>query len=149
MTGWRVGFVAAPAAILSELMKVHDSAAICAPTPSQVAALAALRGPQDCVAEMKAELARRRDLICGRLDALSGRFSYIRPQGAYYLLARYLFTDEPSYELAVRLIKEARVIAIPGSSFGGQGEGHLRFSFGGDEAEIEEAFDRIEGWLRQ
>ena len=137
--------MAAPAAILSELMKVHDSAAICAPTPSQVAALAALTGPQDCVARMKAGLAARRELICRRLDALSGRFSYIRPQGAYYLLARYLFTDEPSYELAVRLIEEARVIAIPGSSFGRQGEGHLRFSFGGDEAEIEEALTGSRG----
>ncbi len=147
MTGWRVGFVAAPADILAELMKVHDSAAICAPTPSQVAALAALEGSQDCVAEMKGELSKRRDLICRRLDALSGSFDYIRPQGAYYLLARYLFTDEPSYDLAVRLIEEARVIAIPGSSFGSRGEGHLRFSFGGDEAEINEAFDRIEGWI--
>lgn len=148
MTGWRVGFVAAPAGIMGELMKVHDSAAICAPTPSQVAALAALRGPQECVAQMKAGLAARRELICARLDALPGSFDYIRPQGAYYLLARYLFSEEPSHKLAVRLIEEAKVISVPGSSFGSQGEGHLRFSFGGDEDEINEAFDRIEGWLK-
>jgi aminotransferase len=128
-------------------MKVHDSVAICAPTPSQVAALAALRGPQEIVAGMKEKLAQRRELICGRLDSLSDYFSYVRPQGAYYLLARYRFTKEPSYDLALRLIREAKVIAIPGSSFGPGGEGHLRFSFGGDEEEINEAFDRIGKWL--
>ena len=147
MTGWRVGYVAAPAEIMAQLMKVHDSAAICAPTPSQVAALAALAGPQDVVAEMKGQLAQRRDLICHRLDRLSAYFSYIRPQGAYYLLARYSFTDDLSRDLAVRLIREARVITIPGSSFGPGGEGHLRLSYGGEPEEINEAFDRLEMWL--
>ena len=147
MTGWRVGFVAAPAKIMAELMKVHDSAAICAPTPSQVAALAALNGPQDVVTQMKAELAKRRDLICQRLARVSDYFSYVKPQGAYYLMARYTFTDDLSYDLAVRLIHEARVITIPGSSFGRSGEGHLRLSYGGDPEEINDAFDRLEMWL--
>ena len=147
MTGWRVGFVAAPAKIMAELMKVHDSAAICAPTPSQVAALAALNGPQDVVTQMKAELAKRRDLICQRLARVSDYFSYVKPQGAYYLMARYTFTDDLSYDLAVRLIHEARVITIPGSSFGRSGEGHLRLSYGGNPEEINDAFDRLEMWL--
>jgi aminotransferase len=147
MTGWRVGFVAAPNKIMAELMKVHDAAVICAPTPSQLAALAALSGPQGVVDEMRRALADRRELICSRLDRLDGAFSYIKPQGAYYLMARYHFTEEPSWELAVRLINEARVITVPGGSFGPSGEGHLRLSFGGNEAELNEAFDRLERWL--
>ena len=147
MTGWRVGFVGASADMMSELMKVHDSAAICAPTVSQIAALAALTGPQEVVSEMRRDLAKRRELICRRLDNLDGAFSYIKPQGAYYLMARYNFTGKPSRELALRLINEARVITVPGGAFGPAGEGHLRLSFGGDEAEINEAFVRIEHWL--
>lgn len=147
MTGWRVGFVAASAGIMAQLMKVHDSAVICAPTPSQVAALAALTGPQEVVGEIRQALGRRRELVCRRLDELDWAFSYIKPQGAYYVMARYHFTDMPSWELAVKLIHEAKVITVPGSSFGPSGEGHLRLSFGADEAELNEAFDRMESWL--
>jgi aminotransferase len=147
MTGWRVGFVAASAAIMAQLMKVHDSAVISAPTPSQLAALAALTGPQEVVGEMRQALAQRRELVCRRLDELDWAFSYVKPQGAYYLMARYHFSEVPSWELAVRLINEAKVITVPGSSFGPSGEGHLRLSFGGDEAELNEAFDRLEDWL--
>ena len=147
MTGWRVGFVAASAGIMAQLMKIHDSAVICAPTPSQLAALAALTGPQEVVGEMRQALAQRRELVCRRLDELDWAFSYIKPQGAYYLMARYHFSEVASWELAVRLINEAKVITVPGSSFGPSGEGHLRLSFGGDEAELNEAFDRLEGWL--
>ena len=62
-------------------------------------------------------------------------------------MARYLFSDEPSAGLAVRLIEEAGVITIPGGSYGPGGEGHLRISYGGNEQELNEAFDRIERWL--
>jgi aminotransferase len=151
MTGWRVGYVYADASLMDHLMKVHDACAICAPAVSQIAALAALTGPQDCVDEIRAGLARRRDLVCDRLDRMARRmgstFSYVRPRGAYYLMARYHFTDAPSMDVALRLLNEARVISVPGAAFGPAGEGHLRFSFGGAEAEIKEAMDRIEAWL--
>jgi aminotransferase len=132
---------------MAQLMKIHDSAVICAPTPSQLAALAALTGPQEVVGEMRQALALRRELVCRRLDKLDWAFSYVKPQGAYYLMARYHFSEVPSWELAVRLINEAKVITVPGSSFGPSGEGHLRLSFGGDESELNEAFDRLEEWL--
>jgi aminotransferase len=149
MTGWRVGWAAAAPRWMSQMVKVHDSAAICAPMPSQLAALAALTGPQDCVSEMREALAARRELCCRRLDALSGYFDYVRPQGAFYLMARYLFSDAPSREVAVRILNEARVITVPGGSFGAEGEGHLRLSYGGDETELNEAFDRIGAWVRR
>ena len=134
---------------MGQINKVHDASAICAPTPSQYAALAALTGPQDCVAEMCRALTRRRDLCCRRLDAMAGAFEYIKPQGAFYVMARYLFSDASSRDVAIRLLEEARVITVPGGSFGPTGEGHLRLSFGNEAAELNEAFDRIENWVRR
>jgi len=148
LTGWRVGWVAAARQWMEQIMKVHDATAICAPTPSQFAALAALEGEQVCVAEMRDQLFERKALCCERLDRLGKYFSYVPPKGAFYVMARYLFSDADSEEIAIRLLEEARVITIPGGSFGKGGEGHLRISFGGEPAVINEAFDRIERWLR-
>ena len=89
MTGWRVGYVYAAERILDQIMKIHDAVAICAPSLSQHAALAALKGGQECVAAIKAVLQLRRDLVCERLDRLEECFDYVRPQGAYYLMARH------------------------------------------------------------
>jgi aminotransferase len=148
MTGWRVGYLYASEGLLDQIMKVHDAMAICAPTVSQIAGLAALEGPQDCVAKIRAALENRRDLICTRLDRLDDHFRYVKPRGAYYLMARSLGTEEGSMALALRLLKEARVITIPGSAFGPDGEHHLRFSFGGPEEEIHEALNRLERWFQ-
>lgn len=147
MTGWRVGYVYAKAGILDQIMKIHDAVAICAPSLSQYAALAALQGPQECVTAVTSALRRRRDLICERLDRLAKWFAYVTPQGAYYLMARYRVPGVDSMTFALRLLHEARVITIPGAAFGPAGENHIRLSFGGTEAEISDAFERIERWL--
>lgn len=147
LTGWRVGWMTACERLMSQIMKVHDASAICAPTPSQYAALAALSGPQDCVEEMCRALSERKDLCCSRLDRLAGKFDYVAPRGAFYVMARYLFTNRSSKDVAVQMLNQARVITVPGGSFGPHGEGHLRISFGGQEDELNEAFDRIENWL--
>lgn len=149
MTGWRVGYVYASEEILDQMMKIHDAMSICAPTVSQLAALAALQGPQDCVEQIRAALTRRRDLICARLDRLPDAFGYVKPRGAYYLMARYRFPGTDSMTFALRLLHEARVIGIPGAAFGPDGENHIRFSFGGAEEQIEEAFDRMERWFAE
>lgn len=149
MTGWRVGYIHAPRELMGQFMKVHDVAAICAPTPSQLGALAALNGPQESVESMLEALASRRELCCKRLDALGEAFSYVKPRGAFYVMAKYRFTDAPSREVALRILNEAKVITVPGGSFGPGGEGHLRLSFGGTQEVINEAFDRIEDWLRR
>ncbi len=149
LTGWRVGWVTAGRELMAQIMKVHDATVICAPTPSQHAALAALDGNDRWLAETKAALLRRRQLCCQRLAQLSDFFSFVPPQGAFYIMARYLFSTEDAHSVACRILREARVITIPTSGFGQGGEGHLRLSFGGEEAEIEEAFNRLEGWLRR
>lgn len=147
LTGWRVGWVAAAGMWMEQIMKVHDATAICSPTPSQFAALAALEGDQHCVAAMCEELTKRRALCCARLDTLHRYFSYVPPKGAFYVMAKYLFNGVSSREVATRLLQEAKVITIPGGAFGLGGEGHLRISFGGELSVINEAFDRIEQWL--
>ncbi len=149
MTGWRVGYVYAPEPILDQMMKIHDAVAICAPTPSQVAAMAALEGSQECVREIADTLQKRRDLTRERLDRLGDHFTYVTPRGAYYLMARFSVPGVDSMTYALRLLQEARVITIPGAAFGPTGEGHVRLSFGGAESEIHDAFDRIEGWLKR
>lgn len=149
LTGWRVGYACAPKPIMDEMLKVHDCTAICAPAPSQAAALAALTGPQEPFEAMRAALAERRDLACARLDALAPHFTYNRPGGAFYIMARYACSDEPSLDFATRLIHEAKVITIPGATFGPTGEHHLRLSYGADEPELDRCFDRIEEWIRR
>jgi len=155
MTGWRVGFMYASPGIIDQVLKVHDAFAICAPTISQYAALAALRatngrdGDGDMfINKLVDALDARRKLTCRRLDILSSLFSYQRPRGAYYVFPRIEGPAMKSMELALRLLYEAKVICIPGNGFGPSGEGHIRFSFGGTDNEINEAFDRIEEWAR-
>jgi aminotransferase len=147
LTGWRVGFAFAPEPIMGEMLKVHDCTAICAPTPSQIAALASLTGPQDLYDGFIAALAVRRAHIAKRLDAMAPTIRYARPGGAFYVMARYDLADAPM-DVATRLIREARVITIPGDSFGPGGAQSLRLSFGGDDAEIDTACDRLAAWMR-
>lgn len=149
MTGWRVGFMYAPPAVIRQALKVHDAFAICAPTISQYAALAALRatngkdGPGDqFVNQLVAALARRRDLVCRRLDDLADMFTYTTPKGGYYVFPKFA-SEESSVDFAIRLLNEAKVITVPGSAFGPTGEAHLRLSFGATDEELHEAFDRI------
>jgi aminotransferase len=140
----------APERIANQALKVHDAFAICAPTISQYAALAALRatngsdGQGDAsIKELVAALSTRRELICARLDRLKGLFSYTKPEGGYFVFARTI-AQSNSIDFALQLLYEAKVITIPGSAFGPTGEGHIRLSFGGGEEELNEAFDRIE-----
>ncbi len=154
MTGWRVGFMYASERIINQVLKVHDAFAICAPTISQYAALAALRetngsdGAGDkSIKELVLALEQRKNLVCARLDGLSDLFSYVKPVGGYYFFPRIKTTDT-SIQFALKLLNDARVITIPGGAFGPSGEGHIRLSFGATEAEINEAFDRIEKYWR-
>jgi len=153
MTGLRVGYVHAPRRVIDNVLKVHDAFVICAPTLGQLAVLAALEGPEDCVAQFRAGFARRRDLICRRLAQLNGvgsgavGCSFQVPQGAYYVFPRFHGLEWGSIELSLRLLYEAKVVTVPGIAFGSEGEDHLRLSFCGSEEGIEEAFDRFEAWL--
>ena len=148
LTGWRVGFAFASEPIMAQMLKVHDCTAICAPTPSQIAALASLTGPQDIYEGFRQTLAKRRTHILQRLEAMGpDRVTFVRPSGAFYVMARYQL-DQAPMAVATRLIREARVITIPGDSFGPGGAQSLRLSYGGEESEIDTACDRLDDWLR-
>ena len=120
---------------MEQIMKVHDATTIRAPTPSQFAALTALDGDQSCVAAMRSELVKRKELCCARLDRLSSSFSYVPPKGA----CLFPGNGHPNPARGHRV--------IPGGCFGPGVEHHMRLSFGGEPREIDEAFDRLEAWL--
>jgi aminotransferase len=145
MTGWRVGYLHADEALIKQIAKAHIPLALCAPVVSQYAALAALKGPQECVEKFRGKYLHARDLICRRLDGLPGVFSYSRPAGGYLIFPRILSEEgSDSTAFALRLLREAKVSFTPGVEFGPGGEGHLRMSFCVPEGEIDLAFDRLE-----
>ncbi len=157
MTGWRVGYMYASERIIKQVLKVHDAFAICAPTISQFAAAAALSGTNgkdgpgdESVKQLMETMTRRRDLVCARLDKLSEVFTYAKPRGGYYVFPRYSAKNNiGSMDFALRILNEAKVITVPGNAFGPTGEGHIRMSFGAEESELTEAFDRIDRWLAE
>lgn len=157
MTGWRVGYMYASERIIKQVLKVHDAFAICAPTISQFAAAAALSGTNgkdgpgdESIKQLMETMTRRRDLVCARLDKLSEVFTYAKPRGGYYVFPRYSAKNNiGSMDFALRILNEAKVITVPGNAFGPTGEGHIRMSFGAEESELTEAFDRIDRWLAE
>lgn len=144
MSGWRLGYMIAPEFLKREVMKVHDATIICTPRISQVAGIAALSMEQTHLGEFEEILARRRRLICSRLDAMPHVFDYVKPEGAYYVFPRLLVEHRNSVEFCLRLLEEAAVSLTPGSAFGPVGEGHVRMAFCGEDETIERAFDRLE-----
>jgi aspartate aminotransferase len=137
MTGWRLGWLAAPEAVAKAAGSLQGQQTSNATSISQYAALAALRGPQDCVEEMRAEFERRRDFIIPALAEVPG-VKIGSPGGAFYafpeisahLDGRLTYRGEPVTEdmqLAVYLLEEALISVVPGSAFGA--DGYLRFSF--------------------
>jgi len=147
MSGWRLGYMIVPDWLRREVLKVHDATMICAPRISQAAGMAALRCQDDHVQEFRSILARRRELICERLDRVDHVFRYIKPEGAYYVFPRVLVDHENSREFAIRLLNEARVAVTPGAAFGPKGEHHVRMAFCVDDDVINKAFDRIEQYF--
>jgi aminotransferase len=145
MTGWRIGYMVAGKELIPQLQKVHIPFAICAPVASQYAALAALKGSQDCIAEFGEHYLRARNLVCERLDRVPHVFSYQRPQGSYCMFPKIeIEGDNDSLAFCKKLLLEGRVSTTPGVAFGPSGEGHLRITFCCPEETINKAFDRIE-----
>jgi aminotransferase len=144
MTGWRIGYLHADAALIPQITKAHIPFAICAPVVSQYAALAALKGPQDCVAEFRAHYLAARNQMCKRLDGLDSIFSYEKPTGSYLMFPKILLKEgQDSMAFCKNLLKRGKVSTTPGIAFGPTGESHLRLSFCVSLDEINKAFDRI------
>jgi aspartate/methionine/tyrosine aminotransferase len=144
MSGWRLGYAIMPEHLKRQVLKVHDATLICTPRISQVAGLAALTQAPVHLAEFEATLDRRRNLICDRLDRLTHIFSYVRPEGAYYVFPKVLAPHDNSRDFAIDLLNQARVTVTPGAAFGPSGEHHVRMAYCVEDEVIERAFDRLE-----
>ncbi len=149
MTGWRIGYLHADEEILPSITKAHIPLSICAPVVSQYAALAALRGPQNCVTEFKNHYLSARDLLCERLDGLDSVFQYVKPNGSYLMFPRIIIEEgRDSASFCKKLLRQAKVSTTPGIAFGPTGESHLRVSFCVPKEEINKGFDRMEDYFR-
>jgi aspartate aminotransferase len=151
MTGWRIGFAAAPADLADGMERLQGQSTSNPAAVSQFAALRAFTGPRDSVRSMRDCFAKRRDRVVARLSAMKG-VRLVPPEGAFYAFpdlserigsARNGVTD--STGLSDFLIDEARIVCVPGSAFGM--EGHLRISYAISDPDIEEGLNRLEAAL--
>jgi len=148
MTGWRIGYLHADEEILAQVKKAHIPFAICATVASQYAAIAALKGSQDCVAEFKQHYLKARNLMCERLDKLNSVFQYVKPDGSYLMFPKILTeSGKDSFAFSKDLLAKVKVSTTPGIAFGPTGENHIRLSFCVPEEMINKAFDRMEKYF--
>lgn len=147
MTGWRIGYGVFPKALVDPVCLLQVNSTSHTPSFTQRAALAALRGPQNCVRNMVAEFRRRRDLIVAGFNALPG-VRCAEPGGAFYAFPNITGTGLGSGELADRILREGGVACLAGNAFGTYGEGYLRFSYATAYDRIEVALERIGAVLR-
>jgi aminotransferase len=146
MTGWRIGYVAAPAELMTGIAKVHQYGIMCAPTPAQFAAIEALRGGEPHVQAMRAEYDRRRRYMTDRFNEIG--LDCFEPMGAFYCFPRVSdATGLDDAGFAEALLTEERVGVVPGSAFGPSGAGHVRVCYAAAYEQIVEAMDRIERFV--
>jgi aminotransferase len=145
MTGWRVGYAAAPAGILKGLVRIHQYTVMSAPSVSQLAALAAINVGGEHAEEMRLKYDRRRKLIVSRLNEI-GLETFL-PQGAFYAFPKITSTGLDDETFAQRLLEEQKVAVVPGSAFGAGGEGFVRCSYATKYELIEQALERIEKFV--
>ena len=141
MTGWRIGYLAAPAPLLPALAAINNGLAISTSAVAQHAALAALQGPQDCVEQMRQAYDERRRALCAGLDAMG--IPYATPQGAFFVYARVAALGLGATAFCERLLREGRVLAFPGGVYGDYTDDFIRLSLTVPTARIEDACRRM------
>jgi aminotransferase len=145
MTGWRVGYACAPAEIVEQMMKIHQYTVMCVPTAAQYAALEALRSGEPEVQRMHKAYDERRQLMWRRFNALG--LHCFEPRGAFYCFPNITSTGLSDDEFCERLLKEEKVVVVPGNAFGERGKGHVRACYAASIENIGEACDRIERFI--
>jgi aminotransferase len=141
MTGWRIGWMAAPAAIIEGILKIHQYVIMTAPTVAQDAALVAIVDGEPEVERMRAEYDRRRRLVVDGFNAMG--LATFEPRGAFYAFPRITSTGLDADTFATRLLEEEHVAVIPGSAFGASGAEHVRACYATSYERLEEALVRI------
>ena len=146
MTGWRLGYVAGSAELIDTVTKVLESNSSCTSTISQVAAEAALDGPQDCVTAMVTAYRRRRDLV---IDLLREANLFINePAGAFYVMADVSPSGLDSHAFAFELLRKRGVSVAPGSAFGEVGKNAVRISLASSDQDLREGVGRLAEFVR-
>ena len=146
MTGWRIGFACAPAAIMDGVARVHQYIIMTAPTMAQYGALEALTSCEEDVQTMVKEYDRRRQLIVQGLNYIG--LPTFEPCGAFYAFPKVDVTGLDDEEFAEKLLQEKHVAVVPGSAFGPGGEGFVRCSYATAFDQLEEALDRIDQFVK-
>ena len=147
MTGWRLGYACGPKAIISQMLKIHQFAIMCAPTTSQYAAVEALKNGDDDVAMMREQYNQRRRYLLHRFKEMG--LECFEPFGAFYIFPCIKEFGMTSDEFATELLKSQKVAVVPGTAFGDCGEGFLRISYAYSLDDLKEALGRIEIFIEE
>lgn len=147
MTGWRIGYIAAPAELLAQIVKLHGYNTICAPIFSQYAAIEGLRNGWSEVEKMRVSYKQRRNLMCDAFRKMG--LSVPEPAGAFYIFPDISTTGLSSEEFATRLFQKHNVAVVPGSVFGLGGEGHIRCCYATAVDKIKVALEKIAEFVEE
>ncbi|MBQ2695900.1 MAG: aminotransferase class I/II-fold pyridoxal phosphate-dependent enzyme [Clostridia bacterium] len=147
MTGWRLGWAAAPKEIMEQMMKIHQYAIMCAPTASQYAAVEAVKNGDDDIARMREEYNYRRRVIVDGFNKMG--LSCFEPEGAFYVFPSVQSLGLSSNDFAETLLRQEKVAVVPGTAFGDSGEGFIRCSYAYSIANITEALERIDRFVNE
>lgn len=142
MTGWRLGYVAAPKYLIDMMLKIHQYTALCAPSIAQYAAIEALRNSHKDVERMVNEYRRRRNYIVNRFRSIG--LPCLMPEGAFYVFPDVSPTKMDGRTFALELLRTQKVAVVPGDVFGDCGKNHIRCSYATSLEKISEAMNRIE-----
>jgi aminotransferase len=143
MTGWRLGYTAAPRQLSGAMVRVHQYTSVCATTFAQYGGVEALNGPQDSVERMVQEFNRRRMMVCERLKSMSG-IHLVEPRGAFYVLPYIGELGISPEAFATYLLDKARIAVVPGEAFGDFTAGTIRISYANSYENLVKAMDRME-----
>lgn len=146
MTGWRVGFGVMPLKLVEPISRLMTNSVSCTASFTQMAIVEAMDGPQDEAYRIVDEFKKRRDIIVDGLNRIPG-IRCAMPNGAFYAFPNIEETGMTSRRFADGLLEEAGVASLAGESFGAYGKGYIRFSFANSAENIEEALDRIDGFV--
>lgn len=147
MTGWRLGYVCAPKEILSQMLKIHQFAIMCAPTTSQYAAVEAMKNGDSDVAQMRDQYNERRRYLLHRLKNMG--LKCFEPFGAFYIFPSIKEFGMTSDEFATQLLNSKKVAVVPGTAFGKSGEGFVRISYAYSIDDLKTALGRIEEFVNE
>lgn len=147
MTGWRLGYACAPKEILSQMLKIHQFAIMCAPTTSQYAAVEAMKNGDADVVQMRDQYNERRRYLLHRLKNMG--LKCFEPFGAFYIFPSIKEFGMTSDEFATELLNSKKVAVVPGTAFGKSGEGFVRISYAYSIDDLKTALGRIEEFVNE